>query len=116
MDLAEIASDEVPEARRGALPMFVSSYLAMYLSAWSSGTVVIMSDLDRLSPQSVTRLRVDITNHLRFVFARFLEKIDLRVDGERIAPVDPLCVTAGGVNGTIGRTGAADRQAVKLAG
>lgn len=87
MDLAEIAIDEVPAARRSALPVFVGAYIATYLPSWSCGTVVAIGNLDRVSPHSVARLRAAVARHLGFVFARFLETIELRVDGERIAPV-----------------------------
>jgi hypothetical protein len=116
MDLAEIASDEVPEARRAALPMFVSGYIATYLPAWSCGTVVMMSDLDRVSPHSLVRLRAGIAQHLGFVFARFIGTIDLRIDGERVAPVDPLFLASGAVNSARWRAGDVEQWAVTIAG
>ena len=90
MDLAELDADEVPEARRATLPLFVAAFLAQHVRSWSSGTIVAMTGLDRVSPQVAVRLRSEIRRHLAFVFARWLSVIDVRIDGERLVDADPV--------------------------
>ncbi len=90
MDLVELDADKVPEAQRTTLPVFVAAYIAQHVRSWSSGTIVAMTGLDRVSPQQAVRLRSEIRRHLAFVFARWLSVIDMRVDGERLAGADPV--------------------------
>lgn len=99
VDLAELASDKVPAARRATLPSFVGAHLAKYCSGWSAGTAVIIGGLDRATPHIATRLRADLARHLGFVFGRLLHLFQLRIDGVAVQPVDPLFLTPGARHG-----------------
>lgn len=87
----------LPEARRADLPPFVAAYLGRHARNWSSGTAVVISELDRLAPRAASALRADLVAQLGYVFGRFLGQVTLRLDGAPVAPIDPLFLTPGAV-------------------
>lgn len=86
----------VPEpVRAGDLPHFVADHIARKLPYWTRGTIVIIDALDRLAPVAPAALRSDLRGKIGFIFGRFLANLTIRLDGDPIAPVDPLFLTPG---------------------
>jgi hypothetical protein len=100
--------ESLPEPRRAELPTFVAAYVARHARTWTSGTIVMVSDLDRLAPRSATALRADLRHHLGYVFSHYMPDVTFRLDGETIAPVDPLFLTPGAVGFALDRARAID--------
>lgn len=97
VDLASLDTDEaeIPGETSAKLPDFVARHLTRSGLEWGHGTVVVVSDLDRLSPGAPVALREALHRRLGYVFQAFSQRVSLSVDGTAVRPADPLFLTAG---------------------
>lgn len=98
VDLAALDdSASFPAALRAEPSPLIAAHIARHARGWSSGTAVVVSDLDRLAPNSATTLRTHLHSTLGYVFGSQLPRVSIRLDGEVIRPIDPLFLTPGAV-------------------
>ncbi len=82
---------EIPAALPARLPDFVSNALAdSHPTGWKSGTVVVIDKLDRLDWTTATGLRRNLVRHFGVAYHKLLRTTSIYVDGEQVAPIDPL--------------------------
>lgn len=85
----------VPRAKRAKLPEWIAEYVDRSFPQGfpSSGTVVQLRKLDRLGWKTAKALRDRLSGHIGVVYRNFLTSISIFVDGNRLAPIDPLFLT-----------------------
>lgn len=116
-DLDDLTSEDVliPQAVRAEFPLFVHDHLRREGRAWSGGTIVVLSELDRLSPRIPLNLAQLLRARLGQVFGRFLDRITLTVDGMTVAPIDPLFLFADAPDAAPGMVAAVDAGTLHIA-
>jgi hypothetical protein len=78
---------DIPVPHKAVLPHLVSR------TAASSGTLVVWSECDRLGRAKTSTIVRKLRRTLGRIYRRYLwEGIDIRINGERLAPVDPLFI------------------------
>lgn len=97
VDLGRITGDEdgIGPAEPAKLPRFVTAHLARSNRQWTSGTIVVVSDLDRIAPRSPKLLKAELRQRLGYVFQHFSRRVNLKVNAEAISAIDPLFLTPG---------------------
>jgi hypothetical protein len=104
IDLAEIEDHfrkgkaghvAVPKALSAELPGWIEEYLAEHLGDLSSGTVILIERVDRLSYWTVQRLKEFFLQSFGITYRNFLRTVNVFVDGKKVEPIDPLFVTPG---------------------
>jgi hypothetical protein len=88
---------EVPQPIQSDLPSWVRSYALEcdFASALDTGTVVVIDQLDRLSWVTKASLERNLLQHFGITYRNFLGNVEIRVNGKRVEPIDPLFVTEG---------------------
>ncbi|MHC4620304.1 MAG: ATP-binding protein [Planctomycetota bacterium] len=106
MDVAEIGDGLytnsegricVPEPVVGKLPDWIEEYINDDFDGGrlANGTVIVLERLDRLTWKTRTALRRNLLEHFGTVYRNYLRQFNLVVDGEKVAPLDPLFITPG---------------------
>ena len=87
----------VPEPEQTDLPTWLQLFVKEQgiNEFMRSGTAVVIERLDRLSWSTTTSLERHLLQHFGVTYRNFISDIDLRVNGKRVEPVDPLFVTEG---------------------
>jgi len=87
----------VPAAVLADLPEWLEDYLKEHFGpeGLSHGTVVEIEKLDRLSWKTSTNLERHLMEHFGITYRNFLREVDIRVNGKRVEPCDPLFLTPG---------------------
>lgn len=88
----------VPEARPDTerrLPSWVQNYLDTKQIQFSSGTIVVLENIDQLSWRSARRFHSEMLQHLGVYYRKFIGRHSLYVNGASVEPLDPLFVTEG---------------------
>lgn len=80
----------VPAPVAAELPEFVVRYLTDNGLSFEHGTVVVWSSPDRLSYKKAGSLREHLVDDFGTTYRNMLERIELKVDGTLVEPVDPL--------------------------
>lgn len=88
---------QVPPADASKLPSWVSSYVSErdFESVFSSGTAVVIDNLDRLSWVTTSHLERNLLQHFGYTYRNHLGTVEIRVNGKSVEPIDPLFVTEG---------------------
>lgn len=86
-----------PAPERKSLPAWVQSYIRENFAEGeiTHGTVVVWEKFDRLKWTTRDGLRRHVLPHLGVSYYNYLTRVDLRFDGTRVDPIDPLFVTPG---------------------
>lgn len=106
IDLDEIESGKcmdgdgeivVAPAKPSKLPRFVQDYISENFpgGVQSSGTVVVIDKLDKLTWKSMGALQNNLLEHFGIVYHKLRSQFDLVVNGKRVDPIDPLFLTPG---------------------
>jgi hypothetical protein len=77
----------------GALPEFVQTYLDKAGLAFDHGTVVVWVEPDRLSYRKPALMKEHLVDDFGVTYRYLLDRVDLIIDGMKVAPVDPLFLT-----------------------
>lgn len=77
------------------LPEFVQKYMDKEGIAFEHGTVVVWVEPDRLSYRTTAVMREHLVDDFGVTYRYLLGDLDLRVDGQKVEPVDPLFLTPG---------------------
>ncbi len=85
----------VPRPVAEDLPKWLRDYAASEGQELTHGTAVVLEKLDRLTWDSRNELGAELLNHIGVTYRNFLRQLDVRVDGVRVEPVDPLFITPG---------------------
>ena len=88
---------EVPAPAQAELPTWVNMYTKErgFSSARSFGTTVIIENLDRLSWVTKSNLERNLLEHFGVTYRNYLRDVEIRVNGKKVEPIDPLFVTEG---------------------
>lgn len=87
----------VPESKPATLPRFVQDYIQKNLpnGAFTKGTVVVISKLDKLTWKSLNALQNALLEHFGVVYHKLRAQFEITVNGKRVDPIDPLFLTSG---------------------
>ncbi len=88
---------EVPPYAQAELPFWIKSHLqeGKFPEAATSGTVVVLDKLDRLSWVTTANLERNLLQHFGVTYRQFLQDVEIRVNNKRVDPIDPLFITEG---------------------
>lgn len=84
-----------PEAKAVKMPQFVESYLNSRNVKLTSGTIVMIEKIDRLSRSSFKPLKSFLSLETGITYRNYLRRTNIFIDGELIEAVDPLFITEG---------------------
>jgi hypothetical protein len=84
-----------PEAKTSSIPDFVQKFLDKEEISMSSGTIVLIDKIDRLSRNSPKALKAFLSLETGITYRNYLRSTNIYIDGELIEPVDPLFITEG---------------------
>lgn len=84
-----------PEAKATAIPEFVSKYLKDKKVSLTSGTIILIDKIDRLSKSSFKPLKNFLSLETGITYRNYLRSTNIFIDGDLVEPVDPLFVTEG---------------------
>jgi hypothetical protein len=86
----------VPAATPATLPNWLGDYLAEHFGAGlEHGTIVEIEKVDRLTWTTATSLERHLLEHFGITYRNFLREVEIRVNGKRVEPCDPLFLTPG---------------------
>jgi hypothetical protein len=87
----------VPEAKPATLPRFVQDYIKNNLpeGRFAKGTVVVIDKLDKLTWKQINPLKDNLMNHFGVVYHKLSSDFTLKVNGDRVEPIDPLFLSPG---------------------
>lgn len=87
----------VPAAVPVDLPKWLAEYLKEHFGPEGllHGTVVEIEKLDRLTWKTSASLERHLMEHFGITYRNFLREVDIRVNGKRVEPCDPLFLTPG---------------------
>lgn len=86
----------IPPARRASLPKFVRQrILEAFPHGWTSGTVVVIEELDRLTWTTTNGLRENLMRFFGVTYHKLRAGFSIYVDGDFVEPIDPLFLTPG---------------------
>ena len=87
----------VPQPEQLELPIWLYSFGEKegIRGFMHSGTAVVIDRLDRLSWVTTTSLERNLLQHFGITYRNFISDVDLRVNGKKVEPVDPLFLTEG---------------------
>jgi hypothetical protein len=89
--------DELVSSRRRSLPPVEAIALPPFLPGTPHGTAVLLRRCDRLEYRRPSTLASKLHNDLGRIYRRFIQGgIDLRVNGEAVAAIDPLLLKRNG--------------------
>lgn len=89
--------DELIRSRRRSLPPVESIARPPFLPRTQHGTAVLLRRCDRLEYKRTSTLASKLHNDLGRIYRRFIERgIDLSVNGETVAAIDPLLLKRNG--------------------
>ena len=90
---------------RVVVPQSIESHLPNWLQLFgkeqgigefmSAGTAVVIDRLDRLTWVTTKNLERHLLQHFGVTYRNYLREVDLRVNGKKVEPIDPLFVTEG---------------------
>lgn len=89
-ELPEHGLQKIPEPKKAELPPFVTEYLGRNDFDFDHGTVVVWVEPDRLTYKTPASLKEHLLDDFGTTYRNMLENIDLKVEGVRVEPVDPL--------------------------
>jgi hypothetical protein len=84
-----------PEAKVVPIPDFVEKYLKSKNVKLTSGTIVLIDKIDRLSKSSFKPLKSFLSLETGITYRNYLRGTNIFIDGEIVEPVDPLFITEG---------------------
>jgi hypothetical protein len=85
----------IPEGKVTPLPAALAARLKELTFKPSSGTIVLMEKLDRLTWTTALGLKQNLLPHFAVTYRDYLRNLDIFVDGTQIKPIDPLFLTPG---------------------
>ena len=84
----------LPSAKRANLPAFVADHiLQFYPEGWTSGTIVLIENLDRLDWTTALGIKTNLARHFGVTYHKLLGETLIRVDGQQVKAIDPLFLT-----------------------
>ncbi len=88
---------QVPHPILSEPPSWVKSYVLErdFQSALAQGTVIVIDKLDRLSWITTSGLERNLLEHFGSTYRNFIGDVEIRVNGKKVEPIDPLFVTEG---------------------
>jgi hypothetical protein len=86
-----------PEPKEQPLPKWIQSYIEKNMPGGrlEHGSIVIWEKLDRVKWSTTSGMRTNIIPILGVSYYNYLSRVDLRFDGTRVDPIDPLFTTSG---------------------
>lgn len=84
-----------PEAKVVPVPDFVAKYLKDKKVNLTSGTIVLIDKIDRLSLNSLKPLKSFLSMETGITYRNYLRSTNIFIDGEMVEPIDPLFITEG---------------------
>jgi hypothetical protein len=82
---------QIQEATTAQLPSWIADYITAHIGTFSNGTVVVLDDLDNLSPKTEKALEEHLLLHFGLFYRRFVgDTVSIRVNGKRVDRIDPL--------------------------
>ncbi|MGV9216122.1 ATP-binding protein [Micromonospora sp. RB23] len=85
----------IPEGKVTPLPPALAVRLNDLKFEPSSGTIVLIEKLDRLTWTTALGLKQNLVPHFAVTYRDYLRNLDIFVDGTQIKPIDPLFLTPG---------------------
>jgi hypothetical protein len=84
-----------PEGKVVPVPDFIEKYLKSKNVKLTSGTIVLIDKIDRLSKSSFKPLKNFLSLETGITYRNYLRGTNIFIDGEIVEPVDPLFITEG---------------------
>jgi hypothetical protein len=84
-----------PEAKPTPIPGFILNYLKEKNVTLTSGTIVLIDKIDRLTKSSFKPLKSFLSLETGVTYRNYLRGTNIFIDGEIVEPVDPLFITEG---------------------
>lgn len=84
-----------PEAKATTIPEFIAKYLKEKKVTLTSGTIVLIDKIDRLTKSSFKPLKSFLSLETGITYRNYLRSTNIFIDGELVEPVDPLFITEG---------------------
>lgn len=84
-----------PEAKVVPVPDFIAKYLKDKKVNLTSGTIVLIDKIDRLSKSSFKPLKSFLSMETGITYRNYLRSTNIFIDGEMVEPIDPLFITEG---------------------
>lgn len=87
----------VPLPEPADLPKWVVAYIEEFFPGGTptSGTVVVLKQLDRLEWKTAKVLRERLADHIGVVYRNYLRAVSVAVNGKPVEAVDPMFLTSG---------------------
>lgn len=89
-DFPQNGLQHIPEPVTGDLPPFVQQYLERNGMDFAHGTVVVWVQPDRLTYKTAASLKEHLLDDFGTTYRYLLEDLELKVEGVKVEPVDPL--------------------------
>jgi hypothetical protein len=84
-----------PEAKLAPIPDFIGKYLKDKKFNATSGTIIMIDKIDRLTKSSFKPLKSFLSLETGITYRNYLRSTNIFIDGELVEAVDPLFVTEG---------------------
>ena len=84
-----------PEAKVVPIPDFIEKYLKGKNVKLTSGTIVLIEKIDRLTKTSFKPLKSFLSLETGITYRNYIRGTNIFIDGEIVEPVDPLFITDG---------------------
>jgi hypothetical protein len=84
-----------PEAHPTPIPEFIAKYLKEKKVTLTTGTIVIIDKIDRLSKSSFKPLKSFLSLETGITYRNYLRGTNIFIDGDIVEAVDPLFITEG---------------------
>jgi Histidine kinase-, DNA gyrase B-, and HSP90-like ATPase len=106
IDLDEIADGKhtdpsgkvhVPEEEQISPPKWVMEHVSKNISSqpFTHGTVVLWEKMDRVKWSTTNGMRTNLLQHFGVMYRNYINQVQLKFDGTKIEPLDPLFITPG---------------------
>lgn len=81
----------IPDHEPGKMPAWLEAYVDKHLGGLAHGTIVLLEELDKLSPKRTNPLESDLRLHFGLFYRRFIPHlVKIFVNGKAVEKIDPL--------------------------